>query len=341
MTPMDARDPEMRPRLALALGDPNGIGPEIALKAALDPALRAASRLVLVGDRGVIDLYAEQLGCEDELRRLETESALAIAAVETGMRAEPGAIAADAGRATVAYAKHAIALVERGAADAVVAAPHNETAVARAGIAFSGYPGLLAAATGTAPDAVFLMLVSPRLKIVHVTLHMGLRAALDAITPARIAAAARAADRALRLFGVATPRIGVCGINPHAGENGLFGSEDEAIVSPAVEAIARDGIVVEGPMGADLLLAEGKHDVYLAMYHDQGHIPIKLQGRGNSFGISIGAPVLLSTVAHGSAHDIAGRGVADATALKTTIRQLAEVLRNKAPARGSEHANRP
>jgi 4-hydroxy-L-threonine phosphate dehydrogenase PdxA len=338
---MDARSHDTRPRLAVPLGDPNGIGPEIAIKASLDPALRAVARLALVGDHGVVDLYALQLGCAEELRKLTSEGAVVLDNVATGVRPEPGAVSADAGRATVAYAKHAIALVERGAADAVVAGPHNETAVARAGIAFSGYPGLLAEATNTASDEVFLMLVSPRLKIVHVTLHMGLRAALDAITPARIAAAARAADRALRFFGIEKPRIGICGINPHAGENGLFGGEDEAIVRPAVAAIAREGIAAEGPLGADVALAEGKHDAYLAMYHDQGHIPIKLQGRGNSFGISIGAPVLLSTVAHGSAHDIAGKGIADATALKTTIKQLAEVLRNKAPARGSDHANRP
>src|SRR5688572_7943984 len=145
---MDARSPRMHPRLALALGDPNGIGPEIALKAALDPALRAVSRITLVGDRGVIDFYAERLGCAASLKELAGEGALAVESVETGVRAQPGSLAADAGRATVAYAKHAIALVERGAADAVVAGPHNETAVARAGIAFSGYPGLLAEATG-------------------------------------------------------------------------------------------------------------------------------------------------------------------------------------------------
>jgi 4-hydroxythreonine-4-phosphate dehydrogenase/1,2-dihydroxy-3,5-cyclohexadiene-1,4-dicarboxylate dehydrogenase len=337
---MDASRAPHVPCLAVPLGDPNGIGPEIALAAALDPALRALSRIVLVGDRSVVDGCAARLGRLDELRRLEREAALAIEAVETGVRAQPGVVAADAGRATVAYAKHAIELVRKGMADAVVAGPHNETAVARAGIAFSGYPGLLAEATGTPADEVFLMLVSPLLKIVHVTLHVGLRAALDSITPARVAAAARAADRALRLFGIANPRIGVCGINPHAGEGGLFGIEDDTIVRPGVVAAAREGIAVDGPAGADVLLAEGRHDAYLAMYHDQGHIPIKLQGRGNSFGVSIGAPVLLSTVAHGSAHDIAGKGVADATALKNTIRQLAEVLRKKAPARGSDHADR-
>lgn len=337
---MDVYSAPVLPRLAVPLGDPNGIGTEIALAAALDPALRATSRMILVGDRSVIEGCAVRSGHADELRRLEREGVFAIAPVETGVQATPGIVAADAGRATVAYAKHAIGLVQSGQADAVVAGPHNETAIARAGIAFSGYPGLLAEATGTPADGVFLMLVSRRLKIVHVTLHVGLRAALESITPARVASAARAADRALRLFGIAKPRIGVCGINPHAGEGGLFGKEDDTIVRPGVEAAAREGIAVEGPAGADVLLAEGRHDAYLAMYHDQGHIPIKLLGRGNSFAVSIGAPVLLSTVAHGSAHDIAGKGVADATAFKNTIRQLAEVLSRKAPARGSDNADR-
>lgn len=336
---MDVRSPQARPRLALALGDPNGIGPEIALKAVLDAELRAASQLVLVGDRSAIERCAAQLGCTAELCRLLDAEAIGFEAVETGLDPRPGVVAPDAGRATIAYAKRAIALAESGAADAVVAGPHNETAVARAGIKFSGYPGLLAEATGTSPDEVFLMLVSPRLKIVHVTLHMGLRAALDSITADRILAAARAAHRALRLFGIEKPRLAACGINPHAGEGGLFGSEDDTIVAPAIAAAAREGIAIEGPGGADLLLAEGRHDAYLAMYHDQGHIPIKLEGRGNSFGVSIGAPVLLSTVAHGSAHDIAGKGIADAAALKTTIKRLAEVLSNKAPAGGSERSH--
>jgi 4-hydroxy-L-threonine phosphate dehydrogenase PdxA len=329
---MDGRSPTTRPRLALPLGDPNGIGPEIALEAVLDPALRESARLVLVGDRSVVDHYADRLGRAAELEALLDRGEIGFEPVETGVEPRPGVVAADAGASTVAYAKRAIALALAGAADAVVAGPHNETAVAKAGLKFSGYPALLAEATGTDPDAVFLMLASRRFKIVHVTLHAGLRAALDAITPARIVAAARAADRALRLFGIARPRLAACGINPHAGEGGLFGSEDERIVRPAIAAAAGAGIAIEGPFGADVLLADGRYDVYLAMYHDQGHIPIKLEGRGNSFGLSIGAPVLLSTVAHGSAHDIAGTGRADPTAFKTTIRQLAEVLRAKAPA---------
>ncbi len=338
---MDARASPILPRIAMPLGDPNGIGPEIALKAALDAELRRRASLTLVGGRAVIEPCAEQLGAAQELRQLLGAGAIALDDVPAIARSSPGAVTAEAGRATVAYARRAIALVRAGDADAVVAGPHNETAVARAGIPFAGYPGLLAEATGTDPAKVFLMLVSSRLRIVHVTLHVGLRAALDAITTARVLDAARAADRALKMLGIAKPRIAACGINPHAGEGGLFGTEDDTIVRPAVEAARAEGIDTEGPGGADLLLAAGRHDAYLAMYHDQGHIPIKLEGRGNSFGISVGAPVLLSTVAHGSAHDIAGTGKADAAAFKTTIRQMAEVLARKAPAPGSErrHAN--
>jgi 4-hydroxythreonine-4-phosphate dehydrogenase len=329
----------VRARLAIALGDPNGIGPEIALKAALDADVRGAALPILVGDGAVLECYARRLQCADALNRLVSQRSIAIEAVDSCTEPEPGCVTAKAGRATIDYARRAIALVHEGGADAVVAGPHNETAVAKAGIAFSGYPGLLAEATGTDPEQVFLMLVSPRLRIVHVTLHLPLRAALDAITPTRVLAAARSADRALRVLGVPHARIAVCGINPHAGEGGLFGHEDDTLVRPAVLAARAEGMDVEGPFGADVLLAAARHDAYLAMYHDQGHIPIKLQGRGASFALSIGAPVLLSTVAHGSAHDIAGSGRADATAFKTTIRQLAAALAGRAGARGGADAN--
>jgi 4-hydroxy-L-threonine phosphate dehydrogenase PdxA len=329
-------------RIAIPLGDPNGIGPEIAIKAALDAEIRAAAVPILVGDAAVVDAYAARLGCTRELAALTASGGVAIDPVAAlGAACRPGVVAAEAGRAAVAYARHAIGLARTGAADAVVAGPHNETAVARAGIAFSGYPGLLAEATGTDPAKVFLMLVSRRFRIVHVTLHIGLRAALDSITTPRVIDATHAADKALKSLGVPRPRIAAFGINPHAGEGGLFGDDDERIVRPAVEAARREGIDIEGPSGADVLLAEGRHDAYLAMFHDQGHIPIKLEGRGNSFALSIGTPVLFSTVAHGSAHDIAGTGKADAAALKSTIRQLAGILTATAQARASErrHAN--
>ena len=211
----------------------------------------------------------------------------------------------------------------------VVAAPHNERAVALAGIPFSGYPGLLAEATGTDPDQVFLMLVSRRFRIVHVTLHLALRAALEAITSRRVIDAGEACQAMLQRAGIAGPRIAVCGINPHAGEAGLFGDEDRRILEPAVQALRDQGVCVDGPAGADLLLSENRHDGYLAMYHDQGHIPVKLEGRGNSFGLSIGTPVPFATVAHGSAHDLAGSGSADAAPLRHTILQAAQLFAPK------------
>ena len=325
-----------RPRILVPLGDPNGIGPEIALKAALDARVRAAARLELVGDASVIEACSQELGCADRLAKLVAAGDVAIDPVEAldGLP-EPGAVTAAAGRAMLAYARHAIARALAGDGDAVVAAPHNETAVARAGIGFAGYPGLLAEATGTDPDKVFLMLVSPRHRIVHVTLHVALREALDAITTERVLSAACAADAALKDIGVSEPRIAACGINPHAGENGLFGDDDETIVRPAVGAARAHGIAIDGPAGADVLFAEARYDAYLAMFHDQGHIPIKLAGRGNSFGLSVGTPVRFSTVAHGSAHDIAGTGTADPAALIRTIIQMAETVGAPAAPEGS------
>lgn len=203
-----------KPRIALAIGDPNGIGPEICLKAC---AANDAADITVVGERAVLAYYADKLG-------LPIPSSIHEPGTTT--KPQPGVIAEDAGRATVAAAEAAIRLAESGEVDAVVAAPHNETAVNRAGIAFDGYPGLLARATGTDEDAVFLMLVGPGHRIVNVTLHVSVRRALDMLTTDRIVAAARATDAACRRFGIASPRIGVCGINPHASEGTLFGPED-------------------------------------------------------------------------------------------------------------------
>lgn len=321
----------LKPVIAIPLGDPNGIGPEIALRAANDPAVRAACVPKLVGDAATLGFYGGRLGLNGEDAGFAASPFAA-----DGLSAAPpapGEVSAAAGRATIAYARAAIGLARAGVADAVVAAPHNETAVAAAGIAFSGYPGLLAAETATDPDQVFLMLVGPEHRIVHLTLHMGLRAALDLITPARVTDAARAAHKACRRLGIEAPHIGVCGLNPHAGEGGLFGDDDDRVVMPGVEMARAEGIRIDDPAGADVLLAARGHDAYLAMYHDQGHIPIKLTGRGNSFGVSIGTDVLFATVAHGSAHDIAGQGVADAQPFINTVLQMARELAGAAQPR--------
>ena len=286
---------------------------------------------VIVADPMVIEATAGRLGLEDRLSALLAEGSVALSPVEALTGAPtgaltPGAVTAEAGAAAVAYARAAIRLVEAGEAHAVVAGPHNETAIARAGILFTGYPQLLAETTGTDPDDVFLMLVGPRLRIVHATLHVGLRHALDSLTMEKVLSALRAADAALRRMGIARPRIAVCGIDPHAGEDGLFGADDREITAPAVERAKAKGIAADGPAGADLLLQENAHDAYIAMYHDQGHIPAKLDGRGAALGLSIGTPVPFATVAHGSAHDIAGTGRADPAPFANALIRMAQLL---------------
>lgn len=297
-------------KIAVCIGDPNGIGPEIAVKA----ASRFANGLepILVGDEAVIRHYGSPKNVLD-VKALPREAF------------KPGTMDPRAGRATVEYMKAAVKLVERGEARAIVACPQSETAINAAGIPFSGYAGLLAELTGTPKDRTFLMLVAAGLRIAHVTLHESVQSALGRISVERVVCAGETAVRTAERLGVRAPKLGVFGINPHAGEDGLFGDEDERITKPAVAELRRRGIDAHGPAGADLLLSQRRHDVYLAMFHDQGHIPIKLLSPLRSSALSIGTPVLFSSVGHGCAYDIAGKGVADPTSVVETLSLLGGV----------------
>lgn len=308
-------------RIAVALGDPNGIGPEIALKAVAAYAWRTDIALTLFGSSQVIERTARALGMDSMLTGLQV-----IATPDLPTHAyQPGHINAHAGLSAVQAATEAIKATRRGEYDAVVAAPHHETAIHQAGIRFSGYPSLVAQVSGVREDSVFLMLVGGGLRIVHVTLHESLQAALARLTPELVEHAVHAGVRALHLLGVATPRIGLFGINPHAGEGGLFGHEDEAITQVAAQRLRSQGLHVDGPAGGDALLAQRSHDLYVAIVHDQGHIPIKLISPHRSSALSIGADVILSSVGHGCAMDIAGQGLAKADAMIDTIAMLAAI----------------
>lgn len=306
-----------QPFIALSIGDPNGIGPEIAVKAAVTLAADA-HRIVLVGDAFVIRHYAAKHARDYAVREIAADDppaakTLDVLAIEALPHEafSPGRVDAAAGRACVAYVEAALALVRAGHARAVVGCPHNETAINAAGILFSGYPGLIARLSGVPEDHVFLMLIGDRLRIVHVTLHERLQNAITRLTPALVETAGRACAAALVSLGIERPRLGLCGINPHAGEGGLFGDDDERITAPAAERLRRAGIAIEGPIGADLLLGRTDLDGFLAMYHDQGHIPIKLLAGRTASALAIGAGVMFSSVGHGSAFDIAGSGIAD------------------------------
>jgi 4-hydroxythreonine-4-phosphate dehydrogenase len=314
--------------IALTIGDPNGIGPEIAVKAAVQMAGDGGLPIILVGDEFVVrscaERYATGLALQAFDGSMPRAGALCFSAVNSLPRAsyKPGTPVAEGGRATVDYVAAAIRLVNQGHASAIVACPHSEANVNAAGIPFSGYPSLLARLTGAPKDHVFLMLVGGGLRIVHVTLHERIHTALARITPELVERAVRAADAALRQLNVRSPRIGLFGINPHAGENGLFGDDDDRITVPAAKRLQADGLNVEGPFGADLMLGRRDFDAFVAMYHDQGHIPVKLIAGRNSAAMSIGSGVLFASVGHGSAFDIAGKGVAEPDAVLRSLKLL-------------------
>ncbi|MDX6311354.1 MAG: hypothetical protein QOF44_818 [Streptomyces sp.] len=331
----------MSPRLLLAIGDPNGVGPEIAVKAA--EALRSTPGLrpVLVGDPLVVRHYAHRAG----LRVRETDGT---EEPEPGVvdllpvpslppeAFRPGEVRPEAGVATVAYLAAAVRAVGEGRGRGIVGCPHSETAVNDAGIPFRGYPALLAELSGTDPDRVFLMLVGGGLRIVHATLHERLGDAVSRLTPELVEQAGLAAAGFLSSAGVGAPRIGVFGINPHAGEDGLFGYDDQRITAPAVARLRRAGIDAHGPVGADVLLGDrdraGRHDAYVAMYHDQGHIPVKLLAGRSACALTVGAGLAFSSVGHGTAFDIAGRGVADPAAVIRALRVLGSATGDPRPA---------
>ena len=323
-----------KPVIAIAIGDPAGIGPEIALAAALDTGVNARCRPILVGSAEILELYREKLGLPCTLRTLSgpenaenTEDAVDIIDVAgPPLRTfSPGVSGADCGRAILDYASAAIDLAGDGSVHGVVASPQTQQSIAAAGITFDGYPGFVARRTGTDPDDVFMMLHTETLRIVHTTLHVGVRVALAQIDTKRVVRAIRAADRALRGLGILLPRIGVAGIDPHAGEGGLFGSDDSEIVAPAVSAAVGEGIDAHGPFGADTMLLDRTYDAYVVMFHDQGHIPAKLTGFDAISAFAVGTPIRFASVGHGSALDIAGQGTADPSSLIKTIERISGV----------------
>ncbi len=309
----------------LTIGDPNGIGPEIATKAAASLYQDPVCRPVLLGDEYIISPLADSLGFGVQTNRSKwgsDEKTIDLHPIEAMPTAEfiPGKVSAAAGRATVAYVEAALTLLSDGFGRGIVGCPHSETAVNLSGRKFSGYPSLLADLLKTGPDSIFLMLVGGGLRIVHATLHEGISGALNRIDPELVVKAVVAADAALRELGVDKPKIGLFGINPHAGENGLFGDEDDRIIVPAIQKLREQGIDAHGPEGADTMLARDGYDAFVAMYHDQGHIPVKLLAGRKSTALSIGANTLFSSVGHGAAFDIAGKNCADPEAVIRAVR---------------------
>jgi 4-hydroxythreonine-4-phosphate dehydrogenase len=324
------------PRVALAIGDPAGIGPEIALKAALDPRLGKICRPLLFGDRGVLETHAAACDLHPRIEAFSRAADVrwtdgAIPLVERRQfrpgELEIGTIAAPNGEAALDSAKAAIDAALAGEVDAIVAAPQTGSSIKLAGIDFDGYPSFVARCAGVPPEDAFLMLCfeahGREMRIAHATLHVSLRRAIRLITRDRVLHAIRSTDSALRRMGLSAPRIAVSGLNPHAGEGGLFGEEEQNIISPAIGDAKKNGVAAEGPFGTDTLFLKEGYDAFVVMVHDQGHIIAKTQAFAGTAAVTIGTPVLFSSVAHGSALDIAGKNRADPGAMFSAIRRLA------------------
>ena len=318
----------LKPRIAIAMGDPGGIGPEISIKAARDERVTAICDPVVIGDRSALEAHARACGLSLEGIRVIYRPQLRPGELRIG------AFAAAHGRAALDSAQVAIQGALAGEYHAVVAAPHTETAIHAAGIAFDGYPSFVARATGVAPEDGILMLCfqwqGREIRIPHVTLHASVARSLANITTERVLRTVRATVAALARIGIEQPRMAVSGVNPHAGESGLFGDEEERLITPAIEAARREGWVVDGPIGADTLIQRAGYDAYVVMLHDQGHVAAKLLAPHGAAGLTIGTPILFSSVAHGAALDIAGSGTATHGAMVEAITRLAGRRRRNA-----------
>jgi 4-hydroxythreonine-4-phosphate dehydrogenase len=275
------------PRVAITAGDPAGIGPEIAARAAADARVRAVCEPVV---------YAP------------------------GMIFAPGVLSADAGRAAYDVIVRAVDDTLRGTVDAIATAPVNKEAFRLAGLPWHGHTDLLAHLTGARDVA--MMFDSDVLRVVLATIHIPLADVPRALTAASLEATIALTARELPRFGVAAPRIAVAGLNPHAGEHGLFGHEEDTSIVPAIHACRERGIDVAGPFPGDTVFVRarnGEFDVVVACYHDQGLIPVKLVAFGRAVNVTLGLPVIRTSVDHGTAFDIAGKGVADPESMVAAV----------------------
>lgn len=327
---MSDRSHTTRPLLAITMGDPAGIGPEIILKSLADPALHARCRPLVIGDRRI---FRRAMVWE----QVPTLPIVVVERAPTGPfpprqltlldlgNADPldcpvGEVSAASGRAAVAAVEAACDLCLAETAAAMVTAPLNKDAMNRAGSTYAGHTELLTARTQA--DRVTMLLAGPSLRVVHVSTHVALQEAVQRVQRDRILEVIILAWQGCRALGITRPRIAVAGLNPHAGEGGLFGDQEVHEIQPAVDAARARGLEVSDPQPPDtvfLRASQGAYDIVVAMYHDQGHIPMKLLAFDEGVNVSLGLPIIRTSVDHGTAFDIAGTGRARATSLLAAI----------------------
>jgi 4-hydroxythreonine-4-phosphate dehydrogenase len=310
-----------KPILAITMGDPSGIGPEVVLKALAHPEVYSRCNPLVIGDRRILERAMPNLGVGP--LHIDEAGGPATAVFQPGTvtlidlhNADPsecpwGEISPVSGNAAVEYVFAACDMAMAGEVDAIVTAPLNKAAMFAAGFTYAGHTELLTERTGA--QKVSMLLIGPNLRVVHVSTHVALTEAIARVKQQRVMDVIQIAWDACRALGIEQPRIAVAGLNPHASEGGLFGTEEATEIEPAIAEMRARGMHVSDPQPPDtvfLRATQGAYDIVVAMYHDQGHIPMKLLAFDSGVNVSLGLPIIRTSVDHGTAFDIAGRGIA-------------------------------
>ncbi|BBR58877.1 MULTISPECIES: D-threonate 4-phosphate dehydrogenase [unclassified Klebsiella] len=315
--------------IAVTMGDPAGIGPEIIIKSLIEGDLNGAPVVVIGCVKTLRRILALNITPPAELRVIKHPAEAHFAQGRIHIIDEPladpdglvpGVVQAAAGDLAYRCIKKATALALAGKVKAIATAPLNKEALHLGGHHYPGHTEMLARLTETKDYA--MVLYTDRLKVIHISTHISMRQFLDTLNQPRVETVIQVADRFLKRVGIQQPRIAVAGVNPHAGENGLFGDEEIRIVAPAVDAMKAQGLRVTGPCPPDTVFMqchEGQYDMVVAMYHDQGHIPLKLLGFYDGVNITAGLPFIRTSADHGTAFDIAWTGKAKSASMATSI----------------------
>ncbi|KAF7962414.1 4-hydroxythreonine-4-phosphate dehydrogenase [Cupriavidus sp. UYMU48A] len=326
---------EPLPVIGITMGDAAGVGPEVIVKALAHSEFYERCRPLIIGDAKRLQQAVSIVKGKLEVRSIvgsdEAKYQFGVVdCMDLGLIPENlpfGQLSAVAGDAAFRYIQRAAQLAQENRIDAICTAPLNKEALHAGGHKYPGHTEMLAHLTGV--DEVSMMLVAPQLRVIHVTTHIGILDAIRKIEPGLVHRTIRRGHETLVRAGIARPRIGVCGINPHAGENGLFGyGEEEEKIVPAVAALQDEGIDVTGPLPADTLFfraGRGDFDLVVAMYHDQGHGPVKVLGLEAGVNVTVGLNVIRTSVDHGTAFDIAGTGVVDEGSMVEAMRQAIDL----------------
>jgi 4-hydroxythreonine-4-phosphate dehydrogenase len=321
---------DRKPIIGITAGDPAGIGPEVVIKGLLDPSIRDVCRPVIIGDRANLEWTIDKLGLNAKLEKFGIDDADSVEVIDQQNLKEDigfGIESTATGRSAAKNIETAVELWRSGTIDAISTAPISKNALKLAGVSHPGHTEFLAALTNTREFAMSFF--AEKLRVVLLSTHLSLKHAIDLVTPESLVKLIDFADRTLPKFIGKRPKIAVAGINPHASEGGMFGNEEAERIEPAIERCREMGIDVSGPYSPDTIFLRGfrgEFDLVVACYHDQATIAVKCLSFGASVNVTLGLPLIRTSVDHGTAFDIAGKGIADESSMKAAIKLAADLV---------------